>query len=169
MAERIANFCPICGESTIQAERFGRLRPVCPACGHVVFFDPKVAVVAFVLREGCVLLIQRSSDVSGAGKWALPGGYVEADEDPREAIQREMLEETGLHVEIGPVLDVFYGSTEGGTITIAYTAHVRDGVLTPGDDAAAVGWFAPDALPELVFLSTETLVARWITGNPLYE
>jgi 8-oxo-dGTP diphosphatase len=163
MAERIANFCPICGGPTVQAERFGRLRPVCSACRYVVFFDPKVAVVAFVLHDGRVLLIQRSSEVSGAGKWALPGGYVEVDEDPREAIQREMREETGVIVEIGTVLDVFYGNKEGGTITIAYAAHAIDGVLTPGDDAAAVGWFAPEALPELVFLSTETLVGRWMS------
>jgi len=85
---------------------------------------------------------------------------VEADEDPRDAVMRELLEETGLEIRVGQVLDVFY-SGEGGAITIAYAADVVRGSLKPGDDAAAVAWFGKNELPELVFTSTITLIARW--------
>lgn len=161
MSHSTAEYCPKCGTRTREENRYGRLRPTCPTCGNVIFFDPKVAVVAFIASDKAVLLIQRAGD-PGKGLWALAGGYVEADEDPRDAVMRELLEETGLEIRVGQVLDVFY-SGEGGAITIAYAADVVRGSLKPGDDAAAVAWFGKNELPELVFTSTITLIARWQT------
>ncbi len=95
MSERVAHFCPVCGTALEIRERFGKLRPVCPQCGHTVFFEPKVAVVSFVTRGDQLLLVKRTND-PGRGKWALPAGFVEADEDPRAAAERETLEEDDL-------------------------------------------------------------------------
>lgn len=161
----IANFCPNCGNPTEQREQDGRLRPVCPACGHVVYFDPKVAAIAFVTEGDRVLLIQRGIE-PGLGQWALPGGYVESDEDPFDAAKREALEETGLEVVVDGLLDIFYRKQDGGAITIAYAAHQIGGELRAGDDARAVQWFTRDNLPQnTVFTSTKTLLARWSAGE----
>jgi 8-oxo-dGTP pyrophosphatase MutT (NUDIX family) len=101
-------FCISCGSAVEQREAFGRLRPVCPACGHVHFLDPKVASGVVVEADGQVLLVRRSVEPE-IGKWTIPGGFVEADEDPAATARRECLEETGLMVQIQGLLDVLYG------------------------------------------------------------
>lgn len=159
---RIIHFCPMCGAKIAQRVMYGKTRPVCPSCGHIVFFDPKVAVVMLVLQAQQVLLVKRAVD-PGKGKWALPAGFVDAGEDPQTAAVREVREETGLHIHIDTLLDVFPKMNDSGTadIVIAYQAHVLAGEIVPADDAEAADWFSADTLPELVFATTQTLIARW--------
>lgn len=167
MNERVATFCPACGARLTRQARFGKVRPVCPACGHIVFFDPKVAVVAFLKQDNRVLLVKRGVD-PGKGYWAFPAGYVDAGEKPEDAVRREVLEETGLCVSEVHLLDVFARDThDGGTadIIIAYAANGLSGDLHPDDDADAVAWFGKDHLPDLVFTTTDKLVARWLAGE----
>jgi len=164
---RTANFCPMCGTALEQQHRLGAVRPVCPNCGHIVFFDPKVAVVIFVAHDDKILLVKRAVD-PGKGRWAFVAGFVDAGEDPKEAARREFREETGLDIEITRLLDVFPRSADdGGTadIIIAYAARVIGGALQADDDAEAVGWFTAEELPELVFATTGILVQRWVKGE----
>ncbi len=165
MYKRSANYCPICSTPLEQLEAAGRQRPVCPACDYVVYFDPKVAVVVFIKQNNKVLLIRRAIN-PGIGKWAFPAGFVDYDEAPTVAAVREVLEETGLHVEIKNLLDVFPRKDTGlADIIIAYSARIVGGMLQAGDDAADVGWFAKDNLPEMVFYPSITLAERWQAGN----
>lgn len=163
---RAAHFCLLCGTALEQQHRAGALRPVCPQCGHIVFFDPKVAVVIYVEQDSKILLIKRAVD-PGKGRWAFVAGFVDAGEDPKEAARREFREETGLDIAITHLLDVFARSTDdGGTadIIIAYAARITGGTLQALDDAEAVAWFGADELPELVFATTGILVERWVSG-----
>lgn len=166
MSQRVAHFCPMCGAPLVESERFGRLRPVCSACGHTVFFDPKVAVVVFVTDGDCVLLVRRSAD-PGKGLWALPAGFVDADEDPRAAAVREALEETGLIVEVDRLLGLLHRPDAYGLadIVIAYAARATGGVLQAGDDAEAVAWFSRDHLPVMALATTHLLIHRWLAGK----
>src|SRR5262245_20809056 len=100
-------FCARCGTALGRREVGGRVRPVCPACGYVVFFDPKVAAVTLIERDRKALLVRRVMNPE-RGKWTIPGGFVDAGEDPRLAAERECLEETGLQVEILGPPDVLY-------------------------------------------------------------
>jgi ADP-ribose pyrophosphatase YjhB (NUDIX family) len=162
-----AHFCPMCGTALEEQHRAGKLRPVCPDCGHIVFFDPKVAVVIFIMQDNRILLVKRAVD-PGKGRWAFPAGFVDAGEDPKEAARREILEEAGLEIEIVRLLDVFARNTDdGGTadIIIAYLARITGGTLQADDDAEAVAWFAAEELPELVFATTGILVQRWRVGG----
>jgi len=94
-------FCPRCGARLTQQFLFGRERPVCPACGYIVFYDPKVAVGALVEHEGKVLLVRRRYD-PGKGGWALPAGFVEIDEGPVAAAIRECREDRAAHPHLRP-------------------------------------------------------------------
>ncbi|MFQ3534547.1 MAG: NUDIX hydrolase [Aggregatilineales bacterium] len=149
-------YCPHCGAHTAQLERFGKLRPVCPTCGYVHFEDPKVAVAVFIRRQDEILLVLRANDPE-RGKWALPAGYVDRGEDPRAAAEREVLQETGLQVQVTRLIDVIYE----GVIVIIYEASVIGGKLCAADDAAEARWFTRQALPEIAFRSTQQVLAAW--------
>ena len=67
---------------------------------------PFVGVGAVIVHQGRVVLIKRRFEPL-AGQWSLPGGAVDVGETLVECVAREMLEETGLVVEVGPVVEVF--------------------------------------------------------------
>lgn len=163
-----SRYCPACGTPTQQIERDGRARPVCPACDHVMYFDPKLAAIALIRRVDAgderVLLVQRAYD-PGRGLWGMPGGFVDLGEHPQRTAEREAFEETGLEVRARRLLDVFHNGQPDGVVTIAYAVDVTGGALQPGDDAADARWFTRDSLPELVFISTITLMKRWQAGE----
>ena len=166
MSQRIARFCPRCGSALEEHERFGRLRPYCPNCHHTVFFDPKVAVVGFVVHEDRVLLVKRVND-PGRGKWALPAGFIEPDEDPRRALEREVLEETGIAVRAERLLELLHRPDEKGIadIVIAFSGSYEGGAPLAGDDAEEVAWFPRSALPDTALTTTNLLIQRWLEGT----
>ncbi len=88
------------------------------------------------------------------GLWSLPGGRVELGETVREAVQREVLEETGLVVEpvdIAGVRDVI-GRENGEVIfhyiIVSFHASVVSGTLAAGSDASEVRWVPLSNLPD---------------------
>ena len=159
-----AAFCTACGAPLDGDAR----HPVCTGCGRTHFRDPKVGVGVVVHDEDGRLLLVRRGVGPGKGLWALPAGFVDADEDPRLAAARETLEETGLQVEVGAVVDVYPTPGSGGaSFFLAFEGRVVGGVLAAADDALDAGFFAVDDLPELAFESTQDAVRRaraWRTG-----
>lgn len=158
-------YCPRCGTRVAAVERFGSVRPVCPKCDYVHFDDPKVAAVVWLERQTAdgpeVLLVQRDGD-PGRGLWALPAGFIDRGEEPRAAARREVLEETGLMVAVGPVIEVFL---TGIVVTIVFAGELVGGTLAAADDAADARWYGPAALPpmdNLAFESTRQLVTAWL-------
>ena len=91
--------------------------------------------------QGRLLMIKRGHE-PGAGLWSIPGGRIESGETDAEALVREMLEETGLAVEVGPLIgSVRRPGLDGAVIDIRdYAATVAGGTLRPGDDAADARW-----------------------------
>lgn len=161
------NFCPQCGTRMEQKEVFNRVRPVCPACGLIFFRDLKVAVGALITNGHDRVLLVRRAVRPEKGKWALPAGYMEYDEEPIQALRREVAEETGLEVEPTRVLDVFplHNPYARGVIVV-YEARVRGpvpDVVNPEDDVDAARWFTREEIPweSLAFESTRSILERW--------
>lgn len=100
------NYCPQCAKPLSEAERGGRVRKVCEPCGFVRYQNPTVGVAVVLMRGGRILLGRRAKGCSYEGKWCIPCGHVEWDEDIRVAGVREFEEETGLQVELGKVVAV---------------------------------------------------------------
>ena len=124
--------------------------------------DPKVAVGVAVFHDDRLLLVRRTMN-PGRGRWSLPGGYLDLGEQPREAAAREALEEAGVVVTVGAVVDVFANPIEeGGAVFILFEATWVSGSPVPGDDADAAAFFGRDEVPPLAFASTETVVRRWL-------
>ena len=123
--------------------------------------DPHPAVAADVAlfrnRGGILelLLIQRGHEPF-IGRWALPGGFVNIDEDLEPAARRELWEETGLRAGALRQLQTFGRpgrDPRERVITVVFIGYAADpeATATGGDDAADAGWFELDALPELAF------------------
>jgi len=93
----MTKFCPECGFITGKGFVSGRERDVCPNCGYVQYARAKIGVGALVFREGSVLLVERALHPHGI--WTIPSGYQEEGETLEMAVRREVLEETGLHVQ----------------------------------------------------------------------
>lgn len=161
-------YCPYCATELIEQMRFAKLRLVCPNCDFIRFQDPKVAVIALVIHKGQVLLVRRAVNPA-KGKWALPGGYMDAGEMPRQALEREIDEEVGLTIDVEELLAIYpmhNGPGQAVGIVLAFRAtpaNDRPGPFTVGDDANAAGWFASADIPnDLAFESTQTLIEEWL-------
>jgi 8-oxo-dGTP diphosphatase len=107
---------------------------------------PIVAVGAVIFDGRRVLLVQRGQEPL-RGAWSLPGGAVEIGETLDAALAREVLEETGLSVEVGPVIDVLDrvqfdadGRVEYHYVIIDYLCRPFAGVAACGSDARDVRW-----------------------------
>ena len=122
-----------------------------------------VDIVIFTIRDAQLkLLLIRRAGEPYLGKWALPGGFVEMDEDLEQAARRELEEETGVS---GVYLEQLYTFGKPGrdprerVITITYYALVPSDKmqLRAATDAEAVGWFGMDELPALAFDHTDII------------
>jgi 8-oxo-dGTP diphosphatase len=112
----------------------------------------RVPCVGAIVRDdaGRLLLIQRGHDPE-AGRWSLPGGRIEPGESDTRALVREMLEETGLTVEPGPLVGAVERPGPAGSVLDIrdYAATVTGGTLAAGDDAADARWVPPSEMPAL--------------------
>ena len=113
---------------------------------------PIVGVGAVVLDGTRVLLVKRAHEPL-KGEWSLPGGAVELGETLEKAIVREVREETGLDVDLGPMVDVLDrlrydsdGRVKYHYVLIDFLCRPSSGVLCCASDAEAAEWAALDDL-----------------------
>ncbi|MFZ0251971.1 MAG: NUDIX domain-containing protein [Acidimicrobiales bacterium] len=106
---------------------------------------------------GRILLARASPAITLQGRWFLPGGGVDHGESPTESLTREMHEESGLVVSVGPLLDVLSDvrtipdGTSLHTVRIIYEVTSWSGTLRPEVDGTtdAVGWFTPEEVRDM--------------------
>jgi 8-oxo-dGTP diphosphatase len=114
-----------------------------PPSGRQFPGRPLVGVGAVILDdEGRVVLVKRTREPL-AGQWSLPGGTLELGESLEHGVAREVLEETGLTVAVGPVVDVFdrillddRDAVRFHFVLVDYLCRVRSGHLAAGSDVS---------------------------------
>jgi len=116
---------------------------------------PRVAVGGVVFKDGAVLLVKRGKPPS-KGIWAIPGGSVSLGETLQAAVERELFEETGVHVRAGRPVYTFdvVERDETGRVRFHYVivdlaADYVSGNVRAGDDALAARWVSPEELCEI--------------------
>jgi 8-oxo-dGTP diphosphatase len=110
-----------------------------------------ILVAAAVMYEaGRVLLTQRKAGAHLEGLWEFPGGKVEAGEDPRAALARELREELGIEATVGEIVDVTfhrYEEAEKAVLLLFFEAARTPSSPEPrAVDVAAFQWAGVDAL-----------------------
>jgi 8-oxo-dGTP diphosphatase len=101
---------------------------------------PEIAVGAVAVERGTLLLVRRAH-APQAGRWSLPGGRVEWGETLEQALEREVLEETGLTVRCGQLIGwVERMGDDHHFVILDFTVSVEAGSAVAGADAAEVAW-----------------------------
>lgn len=144
--------CPCCRADLRRDEN----KVECDECGFAAYGSSKPTASGLLLDDvGRVLLSRRAVDPF-AGKWDLPGGFLEEGEHPLDALRRELKEEAGVEIEplwfVGVWADV-YGDRGLATVNLYWTARIVAGEPAPADDVDEFRWFAPHDVPrdELAF------------------
>jgi len=108
---------------------------------------------AVLIEEGRVLLSQRKRGTHLSGAWEFPGGKVEAGEDPRDALVRELLEELGIEVTVHEILEATFHRYPDRTVLLLFFTARR--TAASGDpqtlDVAAWRWAPAAELDSLQF------------------
>lgn len=141
----------------------GRPRPACPAegCGFHHYGDFSIGVGAVVLRERQVLLIERRTPTRTF--WQTPGGYVEVDEAIHEAVEREVLEETGVTARVIDVVGFRHAAGMQAerlvsNIYVVFRLEAVAGEPRPdGIETFDAGFYSLDEAERLQGLSAESL------------
>ena len=113
---------------------------------------PLLGVGGVVIHEGRALLVRRASEPL-KGEWSIPGGLVELGERLVDAVQREVLEETGLIVEPGEVLELFdsiwrddAGRCQYHYVLVDYLCRVTGGALQAATDVSDARWITSEEI-----------------------
>jgi len=147
----------------IIAELGGRDRLVCQVCEFVHWDNPKPVTATLVPTASGIVLVKRKFEPY-VGDWCLPGGFMENSEEPEEAAQREVFEETGLSVEIDRLLGAFSPGKGINVIILFYLAKLATGTMVAGDDASEVGAFGKETMPpNVAFELHRRMIAKYFS------
>jgi len=167
-------YCPRCGGNYDPETSGSQSSHQCQRCGYILYQNPSPGVVAVIIEHEKVLLGKRARDVYRGGRWSLPGGFIEFDEDFLSAAHREIMEETGLSVEIQSILSVIsnFLKPDLHTLVIVLLATILGGDLSPGDDIVELAWFPPSGpFPDMAFPADTHVIERYhktrIAGAPI--
>ncbi|MFC9088199.1 NUDIX hydrolase [Nocardiopsis dassonvillei] len=117
-----------------------------------------VSVAGAVIREdGRMLVIKRRDN----GNWEPPGGVLELDETPQEGVVREVLEETGIHVEVEQLTGV-YKNMARGVVALVFRCKPSGGQELTTSESVAVEWLTQEQLLERM---SEAYMARLLDAT----
>ncbi len=159
-------YCPVCATPLVEKTVSNVPRPACPACGFILFLEPKLVTVVVVQHAGKILLGKRNMEPA-RGKWTFFGGYVDRGEKVEDAAIREVKEETNLDVQLDKLLGL-YSEKDISHVLVAYAASViHDDIhsLAPQpEEITELAFFSLDEIPELAFAFDSQILEDWKTN-----
>jgi ADP-ribose pyrophosphatase YjhB (NUDIX family) len=150
-------FCPRCAGALAVREvgHPASPHPVCDACGFVLWLNLKPSVEALIIRgdhAATEMLLGRRAMDDGRIAWDLPGGFLNAGDRLRPALERECLREMGVTVDVGDLLGVFEDQFAGARIiSIVYVCRITAGTPHAADIIDDVRWFPLQAQPDAAY------------------
>ena len=162
-------YCPLCrAELTAPIAMPGPA--ACPQGHFTAWRNPLPGTVTIIHDEaGRILVGRRGAGHFQAGRWCLPGGYIELGEDYMSAAIREVREETGLTIEPSGVYSVVSNRFDNGreTLVVVLLAFVSgNSSQNPGDDLDQLAWLGSgDLLPPFAFQADLMAIRRFWSGD----
>lgn len=125
--EKLYKFCPTCKENLKSKIIDNKKRLICSKCGFIFWSNPKPVVSALIVNNKEILMLQRNQKPL-KGYWVLPGGFIEYEENPHQAIKREVEEETNLDVNIIKIIGAYLidNDPRGHHIDIIYEVKTKN-------------------------------------------
>lgn len=159
----MTHYCFQCGSGLEIRLIDYREREVCPKCGWVYYAQLKVGAAVLIEQDGKLLLLQRNH-APWKGSWMVPAGYVEADEDPKDAAKREVREETGLEVELGDLINVYYFADDprGNGVAFVYKTEKISGEIKINSESRTSKFFHWSEVPSnLTKGGHDKMIRQW--------
>ena len=161
------NYCPHCATPLATKVDGGRERPYCPSesCRYIHFGNFSIGCGAVVLRDDKALLIQRGLNPN-RGDWQIPGGYVEADEVILDAVEREVLEESGVTARVTDVIGMRHAAgPPTANIYVVFRLQALSGEPThDGHETIGAGYFS---LAEMASMERVQSLSIWAIQQAL--
>lgn len=164
-------FCPMCASKLEVSFVEGRQRLACASCSWVNYKNPLPVIACLVVNPQKELLLIKRGVEPCRGSWALPGGFVEIDENPEEAGKRELKEETGITGRPGRQIGVnqHISSKYGAILMVGIEYLTENFNLKVGDDAEDARFFTHEDLPEIPFESHRVLIDKFLMLDKVRE
>lgn len=155
-------FCPSCRYYLHRRQVDGRNRLICQRCGWISYNNPLPVVVCAAKNKKNRILVAKRNLMPGMGKWALPGGFIESNEDPGIACLRELKEETGLKGKIKRLAGIYVQKTRyyGSLLVIGYEVSVLNDNLSLNSELREAEFFSKQDLPVIPFSSHRKIIER---------
>jgi 8-oxo-dGTP diphosphatase len=164
----MTHYCIICGTKLATEIIEDRDREVCLSCGWINYESLKVSAGVRIEKDGRLLLVQRGHD-PWKGKWYLPAGFVEIDEEPFQGAIREAYEETGLRVKIKNLADVYTYTDDprGNGIVVLFDAEIVEGELRLTNETIDAGFYSAGEISNMQFAGATVVkqVDDWLRLN----
>ncbi|OXE35125.1 MAG: DNA mismatch repair protein MutT [Phenylobacterium zucineum] len=123
-------------------------------------------VAAIFVRDGEILATRRAEHKAAAGFWEFPGGKVEHGEVPQDALAREILEELGVSIKVGDLVDDSTTETEHGLIRLAcYLVEETSAWPTLSSDHDLFKWMSRDAIGSLEWAAPDLPAVAKLWAN----
>lgn len=140
-------FCPLCSGNLVSQQDFLK----CSKCGYPVYINPVPCNGAIIENEKGEILLVKRMFAPKKGYWDLPGGFLDAFEDWRESVGREVLEELNIKIEINKIVGVYsdtyiYKGIKRPTLGIIVSAKVVGGDFKIADDISEFKFFPKDEI-----------------------
>ena len=158
----VFRFCPICKQSLSESRIEGRVKLVCSKCSWVDYKNPVPVVVCVAINNKSQIFIAKRNFAPGINRWALPGGFIEANEIPEKACLRELKEETGLEGKAAELVGVYIRKAKkyGNLLVIGYRVNVMHENIYVNEEIRDGRFVEYSKLPHIPFLTHRKIIAE---------